>query len=239
MADNLKKSQLAAVPRFVIGSIPGQVPSRENLAIMREAMKPPPKWTPAQMVEHNGAYLSPRSVVDGLGLGAGQEAEWVKHLAAASKGANELSFRHEIMSKMLQERMDGTRRQALFQRAMRYYRDMRKSMVAVVEVDDLLKSGSVTSRNSRKREAREASLPESGKFGKRHFPPPGSRDSRNPGDLYKSIVRRARLAPDGVHLSELDDLVREHGKRSVAKCLEKACSVRGGLRYKNGVLKPR
>lgn len=139
--DPLRKSTaLAATPRFVIGSWPGQVPNRDNIEALKLAQQEPPKFSVARLLAHDGAYLTPRSVVDGIGMDPAKQSEWIEHLGKAIRGTNELTFRQDIMGKMIHDRMDGATRQALFQRSMQFYRDIRKSMVEVTTPDDLKKS---------------------------------------------------------------------------------------------------
>lgn len=139
--DDLKKSTaLAATPRFVMGVWPGQVPNRENIEALRLAQQEPPKFSIARLLQHDGSYLTPASVVDGIGMDDAKRSEWVAHLSKAVRGTNELTFRQDILGKMLYDRMDGATRQALFQRSMQFYRDMRKSLVEVQTPEDLRKS---------------------------------------------------------------------------------------------------
>lgn len=206
---------LGSAPKFYMTRWPGQVPDRDAIEALRLAKQEPPKWSVARMMAHDGAYLTPANVVDGIGLDEAKKQEWVGQLKKASSSTNELTFRQEIMGKMLHDRMDPATRQALFQRAMGYYRDMRKSMVNVVTPDDLRKSDRPV----------QALQPE----------PAPSLDR-----LEKAIVRRVRRGPAmGLPLYKLDDLVRRYGTRAVADILEKACRDRDGLRYQNGVLKAR
>jgi 3'-phosphoadenosine 5'-phosphosulfate sulfotransferase (PAPS reductase)/FAD synthetase len=135
-----KSTATPMTPRFVMRTWPGQVPSRDNLEVLRQAQQPPPKWTPARMMAHDGAYLSPANVVQGIGLDRAKENEWTGLLKKASSHANELTFRQDIMGKMLTDKLDPSTRQALFQRAMSFYRDMRKSLVDVTTPDELRKS---------------------------------------------------------------------------------------------------
>jgi len=140
---DLKKSlgvTVSPTPRFYMSRWPGQVPNKEALETMRLAQQEPPKFSVARLMQHDGSYLSPDNVVDGIGLDRAKATEWRTHLKKAVASTNELTFRQDIMSKMLHDRMDSASRQALFQRAMSFYRDMRKSMVAVSTPDELRKS---------------------------------------------------------------------------------------------------
>jgi hypothetical protein len=143
---DLKKSlgtTLAATPRFIVnGAWAGQVPNKARIQELRLGKEDPmPKpATMARLMAHDGAYLSPDRVVDGIGLDRGKENDWRNHLRKAANTPNELTFRQDILQKMLQDRLDSSTRQALFQRSMIYYRDMKKSLVSVVTPDDLQKS---------------------------------------------------------------------------------------------------
>jgi hypothetical protein len=202
-----KSAGLASHPRFVINKWPGQVPNKDNLAALRLANEAPAKFSVARLLQHDGAYLSPKSVVDGIGLDPGKASEWVEHLGKAVRSTNELTYRQDIMGKMLHDRMDGATRQALFQRAMGYYRDMRKSLVTVTTADELAKGHALEDESVTAR-----------------------------GRLHKAIHRRVHRAPKGVPLAGLQDLVRQYGVRDVAAALDEACGDRGGLAYRDGVL---
>lgn len=144
--DLTKSTALAATPRFVMSKWPGQVPNRDNIEALRLAQQEPPKFSVARLLAHDGAYLSPASVVDGIGMDDAKRSEWISHLSKAVRGTNELTFRQDVLGKMLYDRMDGATRQALFQRSMQFYRDMRKSMVSVATPDELRKSQELESR---------------------------------------------------------------------------------------------
>lgn len=206
--DNLDKSlSLPAPPRFVINPIPGQVPNRDRIEALRLAKEMPAKYSVGRLLQHDGAYLSPVNVVDGIGLDRVKQQEWIGHLNKAVRSTNELTFRQDIMGKMLHDRMDGATRQALFQRAMGFYRDMRKSMVSITTPDELRKASGL-----------------------------GDDEPALQNRLRKSIVRRVDRHGGRLPLADLDDLIRRYGRRAVADTLQKACTDRGGLSYRDGVL---
>jgi hypothetical protein len=143
----LAKSTTAALsPMFILTKWPGQVPTRENIDLLRQTKQMPAPMTVARMLNHDGAYLSPASVIDGLGLDRAKANEWRELLGKALNSRNELTVRHELVSKMLADRMAPELRRALFSRALSYYRDMRKSMVQIVTADELRKSTGEGSR---------------------------------------------------------------------------------------------
>jgi len=138
-------------PKFIISTWPGQVPSRMRLEEQKLAkeMAMPMPFHPAMLFNPGGTYLTPASVVDGLGFDRAQESEWRQYLGKAIQTPNELVMRQSILSKMLGDKLDAPRRRALFGRALSFYRDMRKSMVNVVTVDELRKSAGEGSRGGK------------------------------------------------------------------------------------------
>jgi len=144
-----KSTTCALSPQFILTKWPGQVPSRENIDLLRQTKQMPSEPTLAQMFEPTGRYMSPASVVDGLGLDRAKQNEWVGLLGKALSARNELTVRHELVTKMLSDRMAPELRRALFSRALSYYRDMRKSMVQVVTVDELRKGEGEGSRGGK------------------------------------------------------------------------------------------
>jgi len=140
VANDLQKSTTAQLsPQFILTKWPGQVPSKENIDLLRYTKQMPSEPTLAQMMSPTGAYMTPDAVIDGLGLDTVQQAQWKELLNKARGSSNELVVRHEIVGKMLADRMPPEKRRVLFAKALSFYRDMRKSLVSVVTVDELRK----------------------------------------------------------------------------------------------------
>lgn len=208
-----------AQPKFIISTWPGQVPSRMRLEEQRLAkeMAMPAPFNPAMLFNPGGTYMTASSVVDGLGFDRAQESDWRQFMGKALSSPNELTLRQSMLSKMLNERLDAPRRRALFGRALSFYRDMRKSMVNVVTVDDLRKSDT---------------------YG-------GIVDNFQQGDPEARIERVrqvinnrvANAGPCGLSLDKLGDVVKAHGRDAVAQVLTKACAKSGHMTFKKGALK--
>jgi len=147
VANDLQKSTTAQLsPQFILTKWPGQVPSKENIDLLRYTKEMPSEPTLAQMMSPTGAYMTPDAVIDGLGLDTVQQAQWKELLNKARGSSNELVVRHEIVGKMLADRMPPEKRRVLFAKALSFYRDMRKSLVSVVTVDELRKGEGEGSR---------------------------------------------------------------------------------------------
>lgn len=144
--DEAKKSlgtSLAATPRFVLGRWPGQVPNADAMKAIHDAERMPQPATVARRLAQGGTYLSPEAVVDGLGLDTVQRKRWIGHIQAAMSSGNEVTFRRSLTVALQSEKIDPALRSAFMQRALAYYRRMQKSMVRVVTVDELRKSGAL------------------------------------------------------------------------------------------------
>jgi hypothetical protein len=208
-------------PKFVISRWPGQVPDRARLQEMKLAkelaMPRPPN--PATLFNPGGTYLTPSSVLDGLGFDRSQANDWRQFLGKALRTPNELLLRQSILSKMLDEKLDAPRRRQLFGRALSYYRDMRKSMVDVVTVDELRKSDGFSG------------IVDTGQHG----------DAAGRQERVQRLVRERveNGGEGGLTLDKLSDVVKAHGRKLVGDVLTKACSKGGFLKFKKGVLRLR
>lgn len=211
----------ALQPKFIISRWPGQVPTRAHLEEQRAAkeLAMPMPFHPAMLYNPGGTYLTPASVLDGLGFDRAQESEWREFLGKAIQTPNELVLRQSLLSKMLNEKLDAPRRRQLFGRALSFYRDMRKSMVNVVTVDELRKSGEYTGIVDRGQQ--------------------GDPDEREKRVLQILNNRVANGGPCGVSLDKLGDVVKAYGSKLVAKALTKACAKGGTMTFKKGLLQLR
>jgi len=128
---------------------PGQIPGNKTLEQAREAqrlMDTPPRADVANMMmEHTGPVLTPAKIVDNLGMNPQQQLQWSRFLAdAAISSPNEIVLRQSLFQKFQNERLDPGLRSAIFQRAMSYVRDVRKSLLEVFTPDELRKARQVT-----------------------------------------------------------------------------------------------
>ena len=208
-------------PKFIISNWPGQVPTHQRLEEQRLAkeLAMPMPFHPAMLFNPGGTYLSPASVLEGLGFDRAQESEWRQFLGKALNASNELTLRQSILSKMLNEKLDAPRRRALLGRTLSYYRDMRKSMVNVVTVDELRKSthaGEIVDKFQQG--------------------DPATRVDR----ILEAINNRvANAGPPGIPLDKLWDVIKAHGSKAVAHVLTKACGPGGTMTFKKGMLQLR
>ena len=99
----------------------------------------------AAMMERNEAILTPAKIVDNLGMNPQQQLQWTRFLRDAAIGSpNEIILRQTLFQKFRNERLDPDLRSAIFQRAMSYVRDVRKSLLEVYTPDELRKARQVT-----------------------------------------------------------------------------------------------
>lgn len=122
--------------------IPGQVPSRDALQVLRLAQTSPVPFHPAMLLRHTGPVFTLDHVVRGLGMDRETEATWKTFLRDASQATNEGQFRRTVLSKTLGDRMDPAQRRVLFEKALSFWREqMRKSMQAEwIDTDRLEKA---------------------------------------------------------------------------------------------------
>lgn len=118
---------------------PGGVPTDSNIAAMKLVQKPADPKTIARLMAHDDPRLTIESIVNDLGMDAGQRNDWITYLNEITTTApNELVLRQEITSKSLDERMDGALRSAILQRSLSYWRDCKKSLLQIMSPEDLL-----------------------------------------------------------------------------------------------------
>jgi len=135
----LNKSYLNPIQTLAHARVPGQVPSRENLELMKLAQTKPPGVSVARLLALDEPVLAVSHIVDNLGLDTACRNDWTQFLEKALQGAtNELTLRQDIISKCLNERLDGVLRLAIMQKALSYWRAYKKSVVQIVTSDELL-----------------------------------------------------------------------------------------------------
>ncbi len=131
--------------RFRASTVPGQVPSRERLAAMREQRdleQMPRRPDLVQLLQNTDPMGSASSVVRGLGFDARASGSWERFLEkAAASAPNELVLRQAVVAQAREDHLQPELRQAILERALSFWRTMRKSMVQVVTVDELKKAG--------------------------------------------------------------------------------------------------
>lgn len=223
-------------PVYRMMRTPGQVPSVQNLAILRTMEAVPRPMTTARLMAVRGMYLSPESVVDGLGFDPGQRNEWVRHLNTALGGDNEAVVRQRLYSKLLASGMDPGMRKALFGRALSCYRDMNKS-VLVVPLDSL-----------------EKAEPKGGKYYRRVQTAKGGYRYYYDEDKYRNstdvhvdgkdaagkairtgiLKKMEDVGDSGCDIKEFQTLVKRYGAKAVGDVMRQACT--DGMKFKGGKL---
>ncbi len=118
-----------------MGRIPGQVPNKERLDLIREVSRTD---KPSRIDDHgNLPRPTPSSVVRGLGLDRVKETQWVQLIRdTATPTATTLVVRKAVIAKLLEEKADPELKRAILQRTLRYHRDLKKSFV-----EDFWKAG--------------------------------------------------------------------------------------------------
>lgn len=183
--------------------VPGQVPrldpdidltmSPVPLDVDRDLFDAPPR-----------PILSESAVVQNLGLGAGAEA-FVRSLVSRAMGSsNEVTFRQEMMSSLMEQRYDATLRRAIMARALDYFRRARPASRGPG-------SNGVDPRLEALRQRRGARLT------MKSLEKGGSGD----GAHLKAAIRK--LLEDGgeigIPTKALVELVRKHGSQAVTAAL--------------------
>lgn len=221
------------------GRIPGQVPSKETIALMRTMQDVPPKFHPAMLLQQGGAYLSPVSVVSGLGLDKAQESSWIKFLETNLRADNGLLLRKAIMAKAQGEGLNPALRNAILERSLMAYRDMRKSMVDVVTPDELRKGeakGGAYTKRVTLASGRHRYFYDDEKYkASKHAHISGEDASRT---AIRSGIQKAVQTggPKGCELKTLQPLVKRYGHKMVASVLDEDVKKNGKLRFKKGRL---
>lgn len=142
------KSMSKALPPTMLASfpytrIPGQVPTREQMELLRLAKERPKEMSVARLLAQNEPRLTVGGILGDLGMNAGQYQDWSRFLNRVTRSSiNEVTLRQDIMSKCLNERLDGGLRRAILLRSLTYWRSLRKGMVQVVTADELQKAES-------------------------------------------------------------------------------------------------
>lgn len=236
-----KSGQSFIVPEFRTARVGGQVPSRENLELMRLAQTPAPKFDAAMLLQPN-PVLRVEGITKGLGLDVVRMNSWNKFLDdQLNGGTNELVMRKALYGRMMNERMDPTLRRALFQRSMSYYREkMKKSLVQVVTPDDILEKAEARGGSYHRRVTNSK-----GKH--RYYYDPekyaSSKDAHvSGGEAKKACITKAvstlvEGAEKGCGVEEMKGIAKKFGSKEVASHLKKQCAEGGTMEYKGGKFK--
>lgn len=138
LSKGMPTMMLTRLPRT---RIPGQVPTREQIELIRLVKEQPPEMSVARLLDQDGPRPTVTSILGDLGLDAVQYQDWSKFLGEVVRSAtNEVTLRQDIMSKCLNERLDGGLRRAILLRSLVHWRSLRKGLVQVVTVGDLQKA---------------------------------------------------------------------------------------------------
>jgi hypothetical protein len=220
--------------------VPGQVPTKEAIALLKFASKPAPKFNPAVLLKQDAAYLTPTSVVSGLGLEYGQEASWVKFLEASLRADNELLLRKAIIARAQGENMDPVQRRVVLERALSAYRDMRKSMIEVTTPDELLKGDPKGGRYVRRALAKDGKRYQYFYDEEQYKKWKGAHITGEEGShtAIRNGVQKAiqNGGTNGCDLKCLQPLVKRYGHKMVASVLDEDVKKKKNLCFKKGRL---
>ena len=124
---------------------PGQVPSSDRIAALRLATERAKPFTIQERMRDTNTMMSTSSVLDGLGLGPTERAQWKHVLDDAMQQPHEVHMRKALWSQMHGERMDPALRSVLLQRSVNLYRNMfQKSFTQVYSPEALSKGQAAT-----------------------------------------------------------------------------------------------
>lgn len=122
------------------GRLPGQVPSKENLKLIKELNTMPSPHKPGGSVAWK-PVLTTSAIVAELGFQPGKLAEWVKFLENQMSAKNAVTFRQGIMARMQEEKLAPEIRRMILHRALKYWRrSVEKGAVQVVSPDEIKKA---------------------------------------------------------------------------------------------------
>ena len=227
-------------PRPMYTRIPGQVPTKEAMAAVKAMEKPAPKFTPAMMLKQGGAYMTPTSVVNGLGLEKGQESSWIKFLETNLHAENEMVLRKAVMDKARGDNLNQALRRALLERSLMAYRGMRKSLVAVITPDELRKGeargGTYAKRVPSADGKRFRYFYDEDKYKASRVAHISGEDASRTairGGIQKAVQNGGT---EGCELKCLQPLVKRYGSKMVASVLDEDVKKSKRLTFKKGRL---
>jgi len=228
---------LQVPPAFRNQSTPGQVPSKENLEIMRMATQRPKPFSVARLLANDEPRHTLASVMKGMGLSLDKVGEWVDFLGEAVRGAtNEVQLRQSILAKCLEDNMDGAFRQALLQRSLSYWRgQMQKSEVEVFSVDDLRKAeprGGTYYKRTPTKGGKYRYFYNEEEYGKAKDAHVSGKDAESAHISGKVLKAIESAGEGGCDVSAFKDLVKKYGSQKVAGILKGGAG--GKAQFKKG-----
>jgi hypothetical protein len=236
--------------QYRLQRIPGQVPSRERMADMRDQRdleRMPRQPEIAQLLQNTDPMGSAASVVRGMGFDARASQSWETFLEkAVASATNELVLRQAVISQTREARLQPELRQAILERALSFWRTARKSMVRVVTVDELQKGVPSANADLQKAEPRGGAyhkrVPQGD--GYRYIYDPEKYQSRPDAHVDGREARRQYLhgkickavgerGDQGAHLRELRDEMAERFHPDEVEEALKGCAG-GKLEFRKG-----
>lgn len=152
----MEKSYL--VPQKVLAHMrfQGQVPIPENIEAIRLAKEKPKPMSVARIMAHDEPRIKVSSIVKDLGMDIATQNDWTNFLETVVVSApDEISLRNDVVSKCMNERMNAALRMAILQRAVRHWKEYRKSMIHIVKPEELLEKAEARGGKYHKRVPRE------------------------------------------------------------------------------------
>lgn len=219
------------------GRVPGQVPSRANMELMRLAERKAPAFSMARLLAHDEPRMTVESIVKGLGFDAAEENAWRTHLRKAVDGAiNELVLRSEVLAKCREDGLGSVLSRALVQRTLNHWRGLKKGEVQIVTVDEMLQKAESRGGSYHRRTPKPGG-------GYRYFYDEASyRASKGAHESGKEVaashvsgkvVKAVEEAGEGgCGPDAFRDLVKKFGAKAVAGSLKDGCG--GKVTYKGG-----
>lgn len=182
-----------------------------------------------------------QSIVSDLGLPLAEQNGWVTFLQSTTAAAqNEVVLRQLLYARLQQSKMDPNLRGVLLQRTLAYYRGLRKAMVQIYSVDELLKAEPRGGKYYRR-------VPHDSGKGHRYIYDPDKYHARKDAhvsgeDAAKAYVQKAVLAhieqhgEKGCDVDSMKELAKKHGADKVAGVLKEHVQ-KGSLAFQKGVFR--
>lgn len=223
---DLEKSYLYPQSTLSHARVPGQIPSKEAIDALRLAETTPKQFSIARLMAHDEPILNTSSIVDDLGFDMAKKKDWTKFLETTLKSSsNELVLRQDVMSKCINERMEGALRSAILQRSLSCWKSYRKSMVEIVNPKESLEKAEARGGKYHRRVPREKGGytyyydEDKYKTSKQaHTSGEEGTHSYVSGKLEKCI---SNLGTKGCGPEAFADLVKKYGSKVVADILRK------------------
>lgn len=193
-------------PDFRMGAIAGQVPKLDPALEMSPFA---PRNEVIRIVDRDDVVLSVDAVAQNLGLPADQEVLVRGVVERALTASNELTFRQELMTSLIEGRVEGGQRRAILARAVALYRGTRPAP----EPEPVAR---ITVRRRQRQRLGPVVL-----SGRSEGDPEVEKGGNGIGAHLRAAVRKliADAGPTGLPSTKLAEYVRKHSSQSVTQVL--------------------